>query len=158
MITIRKAIRKDGQIISRLLKKKYSFKLLREAKQAFLNELKNGHHFRLAEDNGQVIGLISWRSQGALHHGVVELVRLAVVSDYAEPLQVKEELFNVMIAEADFYYRERGARLRKIFSMIHADSKHIRQFFIDKGMQQEAVLRNHYHSGKDELIFSLFFA
>ncbi len=156
MITVRRASLKDSLVVSKLLKKKYNFSSLVEARKCFQEELKNKDHFRVAETESGVVGLISWRSQGTLRHGVAELRRLAVLSDYSDPLAVKEALFDVMLAEADNYYREHGWRLRKVFSLIHADSRNIKRFFIDKGMQQEAVLRNHYYPGRDELVFSLF--
>lgn len=156
MIIIRKATLKDGQAISRLLKEKYSFTSLKEARRAFSAEYKQ-HHFRIAEDDGHIVGLLSWQPQGTVKHGVVELTRFAIMPDMANPLGIKEELFDVLVAEADFYYREHGSRLRKVFSMIHADADHIKQFYLDKGMHQEALLKDHYYPGKDELVFSLFF-
>lgn len=158
MISVRKATLRDSRVISELLAKKYKFSTPAEASRVFRMEYQQSHHFRLAESDGRILGILSWRPQGTLQHGVVELVRLAVVSDCPDPRQIKEELFDVMIAEADFYYRQHGARLRKIFSMIHADAKHVKKFFLDKGMQQEAVLHNHFYNGRDELIFSLFLA
>jgi N-acetylglutamate synthase-like GNAT family acetyltransferase len=158
MISVRKATLRDSRMISELLVKKYKFETLAEASRAFCLEYRQRHHFRIAESDGRTLGILSWRPQGTLQHGVVELVRLAVVSDYPDPRQVKEELFDVMIAEADFIYRQHGVRLRKIFSMIHADAKHIKKFYLDKGMQQEAVLHNHFYNGRDELVFSLFLA
>lgn len=156
MLNIKRASCADGPVVSQLLKEKYSFKDLPEANQAFSLECSN-QHFRLAEENGQVVGLISWRTQGTIKHGVIELTRIAVSASMPNTAEVKEMLFDVMVAEADFYYKEQGGRLRKIFSLIHADNKAIKEFFLNKGMQQEAVLRNHYHLGTDELVFSLFF-
>jgi hypothetical protein len=89
---------------------------------------------------------------------VAELTRITVSSDAADSVYIKEMLFDVMIAEADFFYKQHGSKLRKVFSMIHADNRQIKEFFIDKGMQQEAILRNHFHRGTDELIFSMFFS
>ena len=158
MITVRQATLRDSRVIAELLEKKYSFATSTEARRAFRWEYQRHHHFRLAEDSGRAVGIMSWRPQGTAKHGVAELTRLAVTSDYPEPAKVKEALFDVMVAEADFYYRQHGGRLRKVFSMIHADAKHLKQFFLDKGMQQEALLKSHFHPGQDELIFSLFLA
>ncbi|MFA5052133.1 MAG: hypothetical protein WC544_03690 [Patescibacteria group bacterium] len=158
MISVHRATLRDDRIVAGLLKQKYSFRTLQESAQTFRSEIRHHHHFRLAFLDGQPVGLISWRTQGSEYHGVAELVRLAVLSDVPDPRQVKEALFDVMLAEADSYYREHGTRLRKVFSMIHADNRHIREFFQDKGMRQEAVLKNHFHPGMDELVFSLFLA
>ncbi|MFH0805121.1 MAG: hypothetical protein V1916_02910, partial [Patescibacteria group bacterium] len=128
-----------------------------EAAETFTAEC-SYQHYRIAELDGQPVGLISWRTQGGLHYGVAELTRLAVVSGILDPRAIKESLFDVMIAEADHFYRQHGSKLRKVFSMIHADSKHIRDFFQDKGMHQEAVLRSHFHAGTDELVYSMFIA
>jgi len=155
MIEIHKAVKQDGRVASRLLKEKYNFSSLSEANKIFQNEIRYCH-FRIAQQATRVIGIIGWRVQGTLKHGVIELTRIAVSSNYDDPLYVKEMLFDVMIAEADYYYKQRHAKLRKVFSMIHADKKHIKDFFINKGMQQEAILRNHFRHGTDELIFSIF--
>jgi len=156
MITIRKASRKDEAAISELLATKYSFKSNREALMAYRHEVRLRNHFRLAITDGHVVGLISWRTQGSMYHGVAELTRLAVLATVPDPRQVKEELFDVMIAEADSYYRQHDTRLRKVFSLVHADSRHIQDFFQDKGMRQEAVLKSHFHPGMDEMVYSLF--
>lgn len=156
MVSVYRAALRDYRIAARLLKQKYTFPTLREATVAFRAEIRQHHHFRLAYLDDRPVGLISWRAQGSQFHGVAEVVRLAVLSDVPDPRQVKEALFDVMLAEADSYYRDHGSRLRKVFSMIHADSRHIREFFQDKGMRQEAVLKNHFHPGMDELVFSLF--
>lgn len=153
---VRRATRSDKKIIASLLKKKYHFISLEEAASAFLVEYRQRHRFRIAEENNQIIGLISWRPQGSIRHGVAELTRLAVISSVPDPRLVKEELFDVMLAEADSYYHQHGSHLRKVYSMIHADNRHIREFFLDKGMRQEAVLKNHFHPGTDELVYSLF--
>lgn len=158
MITVRKAILQDSRSVSEFLKEKYSFATLSEARKVFCTEFKRHQHFRLAIDDGRIVGLISWRPQGTVRHGVAELTRLAVVTDCPDPVKIKESLYDVMIAEADLYYRRHDSRLRKVFSMIHADARHIKQFFLDKGMQQEALLKSHFHPGKDELVFSLFLA
>lgn len=157
MITIRKATCQDGQLISHLLLKKYSFSSPKLAIDTYNHEC-SYQHYRIAVDNKQVVGLICWRVQGSNDHGVAELTRFAIDMNSDDPKYIKELLFDQMVAEADYYYKQRNSKLRKIFSMIHSDDKIIKEFFQNKGMQQEAILRNHYHNGQDELIFSLFFA
>ncbi len=156
MIKVRKASCKDGQAVSELLKSKYSFLSQDEAITVFEYECLY-QHYRIAEDNEKIVGLISWRMQGTEKHGVAELTRITVLPDVNDKNEVKEMLFDVMIAEADYYYKQHGSKLRKVFSMIHSDNKQVKEFFENKGMQQEAVLKNHFHSGQDELVFSLFF-
>lgn len=157
MISIRRASCDDGPIIAQLLHKKYSFTSPDEAEQVFNDEC-SLQHYRIAEEGDTVVGLLSWRPQGTLSHGVVELTRLAVASDVSDCWYVKEMLFDQMIAEADYYFKQRGTKLRKVFSMIHADNRDIKDFFLNKGMHQEAILRNHFRNGTDELVFSQFFA
>jgi len=156
MVKIHKAGCQDGQEISKLLKDKYSFSSVAEALETFNGEC-TYQHYRIAEEAEKIVGLISWRPQGIFKHGVVELSRIAVSPYVNDTLTVKELLFDVMVAEADYFYKQHGSKLRKIYSMIHADNREIKDFFINKGMLQEAVLRNHYHRGTDELVFSLFF-
>lgn len=158
MVSVHHVFKDQSKSIAELLKKKYSFPTQEKAEEAFLEEFQQGHFIRVATEEGRIVGIISWRPQGAVHNGVAELLRFAVVKDCKDPRSVKETMFDIMMAEADQYYRSNGGRLRKVFSLIHADAKHIKEFFLDKGLQQEAVLRNHFHPGKDELIFSLFVA
>ncbi len=157
MINVCKASRQDSEAVSKLLKERYNFISLKEANRTFKTECRN-QHFRVAKDDGCVVGLISWRPQGTINHGVAELTRITVSLDAADPVLIKEMLFDVMIAEADFFYKQHSSKLRKVFSMIHADNRQVKEFFIDKGMQQEAILRNHFYRGTDELIFSMFFS
>ena len=154
---IRKASCQDSEVVSKLLKSKYSFASEDEALQTFSEECQY-NHFRIAEEDGCAVGIISWQPEGTLRHGVVELTRLAIDMNSHNPKQIKEMLFDGMIAEADYFYKQQGYKLRKVFSMIHADCRHIKEFYENKGMQQEAVLRDHFHRGKDELVFSLFLA
>jgi len=155
MIKIRKANCEDGPNVSQLLKSKYNFKSIDEAREIFKSECLN-QHYRIAYNKDEIIGLISWRTQGTINHGVVELTRITVSENVIDSLPVKELLFDVMIAEADYFYKQHGSKLRKVFSLIHSDNKHVKTFFEDKGMKQEAVLKHHYHNGRDELVFSMF--
>ena len=156
MIKIRKAHCEDGPNVSQLLKSKYSFKSVDEAHDAFKEECLN-QHYRIAYENDVILGLISWKIQGTLQHGVAELTRITVLENVKDPAYIKEMLFDVMMAEADYYYKKHGFKLRKVYSMIHSDNKQVKEFFENKGMTQEAVLKNHFHAGQDELVFSLFF-
>lgn len=156
-MNIRKASCQDSEVVSKLLKSKYSFVSEEEALQTFSDECRY-NHFRMAEEDGHVVGIIGWQPEGILRHGVVELTRLAIDMNAHDPKQIREMLFDVMIAEADYFYKHQGYKLRKVFSMIHADCRHIKEFYENKGMRQEAVLRDHFHQGKDELVFSLFLA
>jgi N-acetylglutamate synthase-like GNAT family acetyltransferase len=155
MLTVRKANAEDADRVADLLKAKYSFATVAEARTAFAYE-RAYHHFRVAEDSERILGLISWQPQGTTKHGVAEVTRFAVLQDAPNQTAIKEQLFDATIAEAELYYESRGTKLRKIFSMIHADSKHLQNFFANKGMHQEAVLKDHYHFGQDELVFSMF--
>jgi N-acetylglutamate synthase-like GNAT family acetyltransferase len=157
MISIRPATCADGPLVSNMLHQRYSFSSPAEAEHVYDQEC-TYQHYRIAEDGGRLVGLISWRPQGTLRHGVVELTRIVVSPDAPDRSFVKEMLFDQVIAESDYYYKRHGLKLRKIFSMIHADNLEIKEFFLNKGMQQEAILRNHFRRGTDELVFSLFFA
>jgi N-acetylglutamate synthase-like GNAT family acetyltransferase len=155
MLTVRKATVDDADRIADVLKAKYSFTSTAEAKAAFAYE-RTHHHFRVADEDGRFLGLISWQPQGTVKHGVMEVTRFAVLKDAPNPTVVKEELFDASIAEAELFYESHGTRLRKVFSMIHAENKHLQAFFANKGMRQEAVLKDHFHFGQDELVFSMF--
>ncbi len=117
----------------------------------------SNQHYRVAYEGDEVVGLISWKTQGTLDHGVVELTRITVSKKVEDHVYVKEMLFDVMIAEADYFYKQHGSKLRKVYSMIHSDNIQVKDFFENKGMTQEAILRHHFHANQDELVFSLFF-
>lgn len=157
MLTVRKATAEDAQRVAELLKAKYSFATVDEARDTFAYESRY-HHFRVAVDGNNCLGLISWRPQGMLKHGVAEVTRLAVLRSAPDPAQIKEQLFDAAMAEAELHYRDHGTRLRKIFSMIHADNTHLQKFLETKGMHTEAVLKDHFRFGQDELVLSMFFA
>ncbi|MDP2683599.1 MAG: hypothetical protein Q8P20_00955 [bacterium] len=157
MIKIKKANCEDGPKISQLLKSKYHFKTIDEAQEVYNTEIVS-QHYRMAYDNDDVVGLISWRIQGTIQHGVAELTRITVSEKIKDPILVEEMLFDVMIAEADYYYKQHGLKLRKVYSLIHADNRQVRDFFENKGMTQEAILKHHFHTGQDEVVFSLFFS
>lgn len=156
MLTVRKATAEDADCIAEVLKAKYRFPNVLEAKAIFAYE-REYHHFRVAMDDGRMVGLISWRQQGTLAHGVGEVTRFAVLKDASNPTQVKELLFDTAIAEAENHYEHHGSRLRKIFSLIHADNRRLQAFYANKGLHQEAILKDHFRLGQDELVFSRFF-
>ncbi|MEK7570288.1 MAG: hypothetical protein AAB515_02520 [Patescibacteria group bacterium] len=157
MLTVRKATAEDALQVAEVLKAKYRFPSVQEAKAIFAYE-REYHHFRVAVDDDRMVGLISWRQQGTLAHGVAEVTRFAVLKDAVDPVQVKELLFDATIAEAENHYEHHHSKLRKIFSLIHADNKRLQTFYANKGLHQEAVLKDHFRLGQDELVFSRFFA
>jgi hypothetical protein len=60
MINVCKASRQDSEAVSKLLKERYDFFSLKEASRVFEIEYLN-QHFRVAKDDGHVVGLIGWR-------------------------------------------------------------------------------------------------
>jgi hypothetical protein len=158
MLTTRRPTLADHEAIARLLLIKYHFSSIEAARDAVDGEARH-QHIRIAEEaDGDILGIIAWRPQGAAYHGVIEVSRLAVLAEQTNPIEIKEILFDAAIAEADLYFRDRDSKLRKVFSLIHADNRHLKTFFAYKGMQQEAVLRSHYRMGVDELVYSMFMA
>lgn len=158
MLTTRRPALADHEAIARLLLTKYHFATLEAARDAVEGEARHQHIRIVEESNGEVIGIIAWRPQGAAYHGIIEVTRLAVRADQQNPVAIKEMLFDAAIAEADLYFHDREGKLRKVFSLIHSDNRHLKTFFAYKGMQQEAVLRSHFHMGVDELVYSMFLA
>jgi hypothetical protein len=156
MLTTRRPTLADHEAIARLLLKKYHFASLEAARDAVDGESRHQHIRISVKSDGEVIGIIAWRPQGAAYHGIMEVTRLAVRSDQPNPIEIKEILFDTAIAEADQYFHNRDSRLRKVFSLIHADNRHLKSFFANKGMQQEAILKSHYRVGVDELVYSMF--
>lgn len=155
-ITIRKARRNDANAILNLFMQYYNFSDIGEAREAFFTEFALHYHFRIAETNGEVVGVMSWRTHGQPKHGIVKIKRIAVSRDRLDRQDLFEMLFDSTIADAEYHYLKLGFRLRKVFTLAPKESMTLQQFLEEKGMSVEAILANHYYDGRDECMYSLF--
>jgi ribosomal protein S18 acetylase RimI-like enzyme len=153
---VRKAKEKDALGIANVLKESYNIESSIEGKWVFVSELKKGFNYIVAEDNGKIVGLTTWYAHGLPRHGLVELDRIAVLSDY-KGKGVAQKLFKALVKDADSNYRKQKGKLRKLYILCHADNKRAHKFYKKMGMKHETTLKDHYYKGRNEFVFSRFF-
>ena len=99
---IRKAISKDIKGIANVLVQSYNIKDLKEGANVFKNETKKYHHYIVAEENGKIIGIVTWLMHGLTKHQLCELDRIAVLPDYRGK-GVAKMLFEALIKDANSF-------------------------------------------------------
>lgn len=153
---IRNAKVEDAAGVAEVLLKSYNINSIEEAKRAFINELKRGYRFIVAEEDNKIIGIVSWIIHGLPKHELAELDRIAVLPTY-RGRGIGKALFNALIKEANEEYKKYGYRLRKLYLLTHASNKNAHEFYEKLGMKLEAVLKNHFYDNEDEYVYSKFF-
>ena len=152
----RKALGKDAVGIATVLKECYNIDSIKEGIAVFKAESHKGHHYIAADDEGRIAGLTTWKMHGLPKHGLCELDRIAVLSDYRGK-GVAQALFNSLIKAANEKYGEQGFKLRKLYILTHDNNKIAQAFYKKIGMNHETTLKDHYYNGKEEFVFSKFF-
>lgn len=153
---IRKAESGDAEGVANVLMQSYNISSIEEGKSAFDGELKKGHSYVIAEDNGNIVGITSWKVHGLPKHQLAELDRIAVLPE-AKGKGVAQRLFTKLVQDADIHFKSHGLKLRKLFLMAHADNQRAKSFYKKIGFIHEATLKDHYYTGKDEMVFSMYF-
>jgi ribosomal protein S18 acetylase RimI-like enzyme len=153
---LRQAYPDDALKVARVLRESYNISSIEEGKQIFLDELAKNIRYIAAENNGIIMGLVSWFTHGLPKHGLVELDRIAVLPE-CRGKGISKTLFLMLVHEAECYYREHNSRLRKLFLMTHADNTRAQSFYQKMGMKHEATLPSHFYPEKDEFVMSVFF-
>jgi ribosomal protein S18 acetylase RimI-like enzyme len=147
----------DAEAIAEVLKASYNMASTEEAVQAFLTETKKEYHYIVAVDNGIIIGFTSWQIHGLPKHGLFELDRIAVLPTHRGS-GVAKQLFDALVQAADRAYIARGFRARKLVIYTHASNERAQAFYEKMGLKrEEAILRDHYYPGVDEVIYVKFF-
>ena len=153
---IRKATLEDAEQIAEVLISFYNMDSLEEAKQTFLDEKNKGFHYIVAEDDGKIVGLITWLVHGLPKHGLCELDRICLLTE-CRGKGIGKQLFEALIKEADEKYGKNGFKLRKLYLLTHADNKDAHAFYEKVGFKHETTLKQHYYEDKDEFVYSMFF-
>ncbi len=152
---IRKGIEKDARQIAAVLASFYSMNL-EEAKRTFLEEIRKGDYYIVAEENGGIIGLTTWSMHGLPKHRLAELHRIVLLPESRGKGRGRA-LFSALKKDADKEYGKYGLKLRKLYLLTHAGNKAAHAFYERVGFRHEAILRSHYHKAEDEWVFSMFF-
>ena len=152
---IRKARLEDAEQIAKVLISFYNMDL-EEAKETFLSETKKGYNYIVAEEDGKIIGLVTWLMHGLPKHMLAELDRIVLLPE-SRGKGIGRQLFEALKKDADEEYKKHGFRLRKLYLLTHADNKKAHSFYEKIGFKHEATLKNHYYKDKDEFVYSIFF-
>lgn len=153
---IRNALLVDADQIAEVLISFYNMDNKEEAKQVFQDEVKKGHHYLVAVENGRVIGLVTWLMHGLPKHMMAELDRILVLPE-AQGMGLGKKLLGALIKDADSFYKSKGFKLRKLYLLTHADNKKAQAFYEKMGFKHETTLKEHYYKDKDEFVYSMFF-
>ncbi len=129
---------------------------LKEGSQVFKNEIKKFHHYIVAENNGKIIGIVTWLMHGLPKHQLCELDRIAVLPEYRGK-GIAKKLFNALIKDVKSFYKKNKSKLRKLYLLTHADNIRAHKFYEKLGFKHETTLKRHYYKNKDEYVYSMFF-
>ncbi len=152
----RKASSKDSKGIANVLVQSYNIKTINEAIGIFKDEAKRKYNYIVADSDGKIVGIVTWQMHGLPKHELCELDRIAVLPKF-QGEGIAKELFSQLIKYADAEYKKSGFGLRKLYILTHARNKRAQSFYEKMGCSKEAVLKNHYYSDEDELVYSKFF-
>ncbi|MBI3034840.1 GNAT family N-acetyltransferase [Candidatus Woesearchaeota archaeon] len=153
---IRKAVLKDAKGIANVLVQSYNIKDLKEGIAVYKNEIKKNHNYIVAENNGKIIGIVTWLMHGLPKHQLCELDRIAVLPDYRGK-GIAKKLFDALIKDAKSFYKKNKSKLRKLYLLTHSDNTRAHKFYEKLGFRHETTLKQHYYKNKDEFVYSSFF-
>ncbi|MEE9525166.1 MAG: GNAT family N-acetyltransferase [Candidatus Woesearchaeota archaeon] len=151
----RRAKLADVEKIGKMLCKCFNISSLKEGKQTFLRERKSDN-FIVAEENGKLVGVISWDMHGLPKHQLVGIERIGILASKKRDA-VAKRLLQEAIQDADKYFKLLNLKLRKMYAMVHSNNRKLRNFYKKMGFEEEAKIKDHYYKGVDEYILSIFF-
>ena len=153
---LRRAALDDAKGIGRIMKESYRIDTIAEAESVFIDEMEKFHHYVVATMGYDIMAFASWSVRDLPKHELVEMNRIAVHKEHRHK-GIGGNLFYYMVQEAKRYYSEQGLKLRKVFCAVHASDEKATAFCESLGFKLEATLKDHYHQGEDESIYSMFF-
>jgi ribosomal protein S18 acetylase RimI-like enzyme len=153
---LRKAALKDAKGIANVLVKSYNINSLQEGINVFKSETKKSFNYIVAEEDGKIIGIVTWVVHGLPKHELCELDRIAVLPEFRGK-GVARKLFNALVSDAKAYYRKQSKKLRKLYLLTHEDNKRAQKFYEKLGFRHETTLKEHYYKNRGEFVYSIFF-
>lgn len=153
---IRNARSSDAKGVANVLVQSYNIKDLKEGTDVFRKEAEKSHHYIIAEENGKIIGIVTWMTHGLPKHQLCELDRIAVLPEYRGK-GISSKLFDAMVRDARQFYKKNKSWLRKLYLLTHADNERAQRFYEKLGFRHETTLKEHYYKKKDEYVYSMFF-
>lgn len=155
-ILLREATYDDKDQIAKVLLDFYNMNDVDEAIQSFNNELDKDFHYIVAEEDGKIIGLVTWLMHGLPKHGLFELDRICILSE-ARGKGVGRKLVDKLIDNASKWYDKEGEKIRKLYLLTHEDNKNAHSFYEKVGFSHETTLKDHYYKDQDERVYVMFF-
>ena len=155
-ILLRKATYDDKDQVAKVLLDFYNMNDVDEAIQSFNNELDKDFHYIAAEEDGKIIGLVTWLMHGLPKHGLFELDRICILSE-ARGKGVGKKLVDKLIDNASKWYDKEGEKIRKLYLLTHEDNKNAHSFYEKVGFSHETTLKDHYYKNQDERVYVMFF-
>ena len=155
-IVLRVASYDDKEQISKVLLDFYNMNDRDEAIKSFISELDKDFHYLVAEENGKIIGLVTWLMHGLPKHGLFELDRICILSD-ARGKGAGRKLVDRLINDAREWYDKEGGNIRKLYLLTHEDNKNAHAFYEKVGFIHDTTLKDHYYKNQDERVYVMFF-
>ena len=155
-ILLRKATYDDKDQVAKVLLDFYNMNDVDEAIQSFNNELDKDFHYIVAEEDGKIIGLVTWLMHGLPKHGLFELDRICILSE-ARGKGVGKKLVDKLIDNASKWYDNESEKIRKLYLLTHEDNKNAHSFYEKVGFSHETTLKDHYYKDQDERVYVMFF-
>ena len=155
-ILLRKATYDDKDQVAKVLLDFYNMNDVDEAIQSFNNELDKDFHYIAAEEDGKIIGLVTWLMHGLPKHGLFELDRICILSE-ARGKGVGRKLVDKLIDNASKWYENESEKIRKLYLLTHEDNKNAHSFYEKVGFSHETTLKDHYYKDQDERVYVMFF-
>ena len=155
-ILLRKATYDDKDQVAKVLLDFYNMNDVDEAIQSFNNELDKDFHYIVAEEDGKIIGLVTWLMHGLPKHGLFELDRICILSE-ARGKGVGKKLVDKLIDNASKSYENESEKIRKLYLLTHEDNKNAHSFYEKVGFSHETTLKDHYYKDQDERVYVMFF-
>ena len=155
-IFLREASYDDKEQIAEVLLDFYNMNDHDEAIKSFTTELEKDFHYLVAEEDGKIIGLVTWLMHGLPKHGLFELDRICILSD-ARGKGVGRKLVDKLIMDAKKWYDKEGESIRKLYLLTHEDNKNAHVFYEKVGFVHDATLKDHYYKNQNERVYVIFF-
>ena len=155
MAEFRRARIGDAEGIAQLLLANYRIETEDEAIHVFKKEFVKGHNFIVALEGEKILGFASWSKHGLTRHRLAWMNRFATLPEVS--FEVQEGLFTQAVQDADKTFKEEGVKLRKIFVFCHLSNKRMQECYEKIGLVKEAVLKDHFYQGEDEIVYSMFY-
>ena len=155
-IFLREASYDDKEQIAEVLLDFYNMNDHDEAIKSFTKELEKDFHYLVAEEDGKIIGLVTWLMHGLPKHGLFELDRICILSD-ARGKGIGRKLVDKLILDARKWYDKEGESIRKLYLLTHEDNKNAHVFYEKVGFVHDATLKDHYYKNQNERVYVIFF-